>query len=510
MATPLSHEAKEERERTAPDLSGLGRGALWSGLSSVVLRAGTFMSGIITARIIVPEELGVFAVALTVHLVLISFSELGIGAAMTRHTGGDVRRVAASLATVSAMSSAVLATGMVVFAPVLAGALGATEATTAVRVLALTLVVNAFCTVPAALLSREFRQDKRFVAELAGFLLATGALLVLLLAGWGPMALAWSRVVGMVGLAVVLNVMAGPHHGYGFDRDEVAGVIRFGAPLAAAGLTGVLLGSLDYIVIGRSLGNEALGLYVLAYTISSWPISIFTSIVMGVGVPAFSRVRGDGALLAQHMTAGLRALLTLALPVSALTMGLAKPLVDALYGTRWTGAVPALVVLAAFGALRVPIDLLANVLIALGRTRLLLELQLGWLAVLLPAMVIGVDVFDTAGAAWAHVAVAAAVTLPAYCSAIRRLTGVRARSLVRSAARPFAAAVLAAAASRLVAQTLADPWIGLAAGATAGLTCYLACLGPGLSSQRAEWRALWGRPRVASGWVKEAVTLEAS
>jgi PST family polysaccharide transporter len=468
---------------------GLGRGALWSGLSSIMLRAGSLLIGVVTARILAPRDIGVFAVALTVHMVLLSISELGIGAALTRTTG-DPGDLAPTLGTLALIMGAVTSGIMVLVAPQVSSTLGSPAATGPVRVLALTLVVSSVATVPAALLAREFRQDKRFLAEVSGFVVSSVVLLLLLWGGAGVMGLAWSRVAGMLAFAITLIVLTPQRYGLGFDSAQAARMLRFGVPLTAAGLVGCALANLDYVVIGHSLGGETLGLYVLAYTISGWPISVFTSVIMGVGVPAFARVRHDPDRLPEHLAGALRVLTTLSLPVSALTVALALPLVTGVYGEKWRDAVPVLAILAAFGAIRVPLDLFANFLVAMGATKTLLLTQVVWLVVLAPSLVVGVQVGAATGVAVAHVLVGAGLLL-FYARCLRRLSGVRPLALLRAVLRPLVAAMVAAGAASTVAARLDGAWTALGVGAVVGAVTYLACLGPWLPSLRSEARTLW-------------------
>lgn len=479
----------------ADDLHGVGRGALWSGLSAVVLRAGNLAMGIVTARLLAPRDLGVFAVAATVHTLLVSASELGLGAALTRHSG-DVRQVAPTVASLAMATSALLATLMMATAPTVARALGSPDATEVVRVLALTLLLTGVATVPAALLVRDFRQDKRFAAEVAGFVVSGLVVVVLLVRGWGPVGLAWARVAGSAAAAAVLVRLAPAWHRPSFDAREARRLVRFGLPLAGAGLVGITLTSLDYAVISRVQGGRALGLYVLAFTISSWPINIFTSTVRGVGVPAFARV--GPARLPRHVGSALRMLVTLALPVSALIAALADPLVAGLYGSRWGETARVLALLAVFGAIRVPLDLLDNVLVAIGATRHVLLIQSVWLLLLAPALVIGVRTEGIAGAAIAHIGVVTLVVLPMYVTCLTRLAGIDARMLARAVARPTLSAVAAGFAAHTVAARFAQPWLGLITGALVGALSYLAFLGPWLLSLWAESRTLWA-PTTAPG-----------
>ena len=58
----------------------------------------------------------------------------------------------------------------------------------------------------------------------------------------------------------------------GWKKAEARRLLAFGLPLAGANLLAFLVLNVDYIVVGRVLGAEALGLYMLAFNISGWPM----------------------------------------------------------------------------------------------------------------------------------------------------------------------------------------------------------------------------------------------
>ncbi|WP_411701164.1 hypothetical protein, partial [Conyzicola sp.] len=57
------------------------RGALWAGSSSMLLRIGNIVVMAVVARIVAPEQLGLFALTLVVHGVVVSLAELGVSSA---------------------------------------------------------------------------------------------------------------------------------------------------------------------------------------------------------------------------------------------------------------------------------------------------------------------------------------------------------------------------------------------------------------------------------------------
>ena len=68
-----------------------------------------------------------------------------------------------------------------------------------------------------------------------------------------------------------------------------------GVPLGAANIIGFILLNVDYGLIGHLLGAVALGVYVLAFNVASWPQSLLGAMINNVSMPAFSRVKNDSA-----------------------------------------------------------------------------------------------------------------------------------------------------------------------------------------------------------------------
>ena len=152
-------------------------------------------------------------------------------------------------------------------------------------------------------------------------------------------------------------------------------------------------------------------------------------------MPAFSRVSHDAVLLRDAIANALRAVSLIALPMCALLIALARPLVFTLYGARWAAAANVLSVLALYGAIAIICTLFANILAAMGRAKLLLVVQLIWLGVLVPAMSVGVHRNGIVGAAVAHIVVITPIVLPIYVAVLMKVTGIGVAMLAK-AVRP--------------------------------------------------------------------------
>jgi lipopolysaccharide exporter len=331
--------------------------------------------------------------------------------------------------------------------------------------------------VPSAQIIRDFKQNKIFLANAIGFVPATAVLIILAKSGSGALAFAWFTVVNQFVLGCALIVMAPRHYRPGMARSALSVVGNFGIPLAVGNFVSYILLNVDYAFVGHFLGAAALGLYMLAYTVASWPYGLLGSVLNLVGMPAFSRVKHDPGLLKNAMANSVRAVTLIVWPMCAMMIALAHPLIVTLYGAKWAASANVLVLLSVYAAVSMVCLLFINIIIAFGQTKILLVLQLIWLGTLIPAMALGVHEDGIIGAAYAHISVIIPVVLPSYLLVMKRVTGVRLAALGKAAVPALLASSAAALAARGVASQLSSPLAQLAAGLAAGGAIYLICAG---------------------------------
>jgi O-antigen/teichoic acid export membrane protein len=445
------------------------RGLLWSSLNSLALRLGSLVVGIVLARLLAPTDFGVYAIALTVQSVLVTLVDLGLSAYLVRAEDPD--REGPTVATLSLANGVVLALAMTVTAGPLARLMGAPDASGVIAVLSWTLVLSSAGVVPYAALQRNFQQRRLFGSSVVDFATSTSVTIALILVGLGPMALAIGRVAAQSAATTTQFVLARVRPRFAADRRIARRALAFGVPLGIANVLSWALLNIDNVAIARVAGTTALGLYVLAFNICSWPMSAIGQAVRSVSLAGFSRTTRDGS------DGGFATALSLtwaaSLVAGTLLAALAQPLVTLLYGARWSPSATVLGALGLFGALRVVLDLMATYLTARGAARPVLCVQVVWFLALVPAVVVATRWKGIAGAGWSHVAVAALVVLPAYAIALAR-SGTPPRTVVRAMWLPTAAAVPTWWVAHTVAGHTQRPFLALALGGLAGVATYLA------------------------------------
>jgi O-antigen/teichoic acid export membrane protein len=424
--------------------SKVGRGLAWSTVNTIIGRVGQLFVGVALARLIAPSEFGVFAAALVVLTVVISVSELGVSVAIVQAKDrAEVDRIAPVVTTVSVASGAVLAALMALLAPWLAQALGAPAAAGPIRVLALSLVIAGLSATPSACMQREFRQDRKLIADTVAFAVTTTVAVGMASAGFGAWSLAWSRVIGNIVLFGFTFALAPARYRPAWDAALARRLLLFGLPLAGASIVVFAVMNVDYAVIGNILGAEQLGIYVLAFNLSGWPVGAFSNTVRAVSLPAFSELRSDAPRYKASFGRALGMLFVPVVPACVLLGVLGGPLVRFVYGPRWSDAAAPLAFLAVLGASRVALELAYDFLVSAGASNEALRLNLLWFVSLIPTLIVAAHLGGITAVAAGHLLALVLVVLPAFMRALSRL-GVTMGSIAGPITRPLQGGALMA------------------------------------------------------------------
>ncbi|MBP2322246.1 PST family polysaccharide transporter [Kibdelosporangium banguiense] len=445
-------------------------------LNTVVGKLGTFVTGIVLARLLMPHDFGVYAVAFVALIALLSLNELGVSLAIVRWPG-DPERIRPTVTTISVVTSIFVYLLCWFGAPAFTAAMEVPEATGVVRVLCVGALIDGLSAPVAQLMNREFRQGLRLFVDLSNLIVTTGLTVTLAATGHGAWSLAWGQIAGNAVSSMVLFALSRKWPRLGFDRKLARELIMFGLPLAGASLLMVAMWNIDKVISGRILGVFALGLYLQAFNLASWPVNVFSLIVRRVSLAAFARVQDDPAKRQETFAKMAMVLAIPTLPVCTVLGLLALPVVTTLYGSAWSGSAVALQFLALLGVVRVASELAYDFLVALGRSRATLWLQAGWLVALLVFLPLGALFGGIEGVGIAHAGVALFLVLPAYAMAVAR-TGISMRALAAPLARPLLG-TLCMVAVILVVRWFTEPsFLQLLMGGALGLLAYLPAVWP--------------------------------
>lgn len=447
------------------------KGAIWSGVNTLLMKFANIAVMVFVVRIVTPQDFGVFAVALVVHAVVSSIGEMGLSSCISRRDL-EPDEVAPTVALLSIVSSSTLAAAMYFFSEQLAALLGSAEAYTAIQILSLSVFLGGIFTVPGALLVRDFQQNKIFLAGAIAFVPMNAVLILLASTGSGATAFAWSRVAGQLISGMVMMALTTRKYFPSLNLTQVKHILSFGTPLAGANLLSYILLNADYALVSRSLGPTELGIYMLAFNVASWPTSILSSTINSVAMPAFSARQSTQEQTRLMANRAFSLVALMALPIGAMSVGLAYPLIRVLYGEKWLAAAPVLSILAIYGAVFSTTLLMSNLLVATGRSKAIIGVQTIWIATLVPAILLAVSFSGLIGVAIAHVVIIIAIVLPTYVIFIRPLLPQCAALISTTMRIPLAASIIGGTLAAGISELCGAHLAGLLAGGLLGTAVY--------------------------------------
>src|SRR5688572_26219963 len=364
------------------------RGLAWTSLSYGLREAVKFVAGILVARLLLPRDFGVFALASLAIAVLALVRNLGFAAAIVRDPELTEAKTSTAFWTNAAVG-VLLASLVFATAPALAAWFEEPRLRLALWVLAPTFLLDSLTAVHDALLERNRDYRRRALRDSAATLLGAAVALGLAWTGAGWLALVFQRVAAGAASVAFLWTAVKWRPRATFDRAALAALLGFGLPLAGWTAMTWLSNNVDSLLVGRLLGATALGTYTLAYSIARGPGQLVQAILGSILFPELSRIQADLPQVRAVYLSSLRHILAaLLLPLAAMA-ALAPTFVPLVYGEQWGGAVPLVQLFAIVAIVPIAATTSAWLYTSQGKTRRLFWTSLVYTALLVAAFLIG-------------------------------------------------------------------------------------------------------------------------
>lgn len=364
------------------------RGASWTLISQVVVQAGRFGFVLVLARLLTPDDFGLVAMALVVTGFVIAFSDLGLGAALVQRQVIDERARSTVFWAGIAAGTALTLAGVAV-SPLLAHFYGDPRVQGLMAALSVSFLVTALGATQRALLTREMNFRNVELATMVGVYVGGVAGVTGALVGWG----AWSLVVQQLtnttvtSFALALLSPWRPHAT--FSVEVLRNLGGYGTNVLGTRLTYYGQESALPLIIGRSLGASALGVFTVAYNIVLIPLRRLAVPIGQVLFPAFARLQHEPERMAHYWLRALAVLAAFTVPAMLALAVVAPDVVPILLGDQWEDAVPVLQILAWVGLLQTLAAWHGSILMALGRADALFRATLLFFATYVVAFLIG-------------------------------------------------------------------------------------------------------------------------
>lgn len=316
-------------------LAGLG----WRMMQSVCAQMVNFILQLILARLLLPDDYGIVAMAAVFITVANVFVQTGFtSAVIQRETLSEQETASAFWGGM--LISVVLLAALFFAAPAISRFYREPILTRVLRVQALNLPVLALSSVPLALLTRELQYKKSFFASLAGFAVNGLVGIVMALLGMGVWALVISALAGNAVNCIVLLAVT---RWYPRVRPSFAAARRalsFSSKILAANLLNTLYNNMYNLIIGKAYDAQTLGFYSKGFQFPTVIMNNVDGVMNNVLFTTLSRAQSDAARSKHIMRLSQRISLFVTAPLMAGLFATADTLIPLLLTNRWLPAVP--------------------------------------------------------------------------------------------------------------------------------------------------------------------------
>lgn len=413
----------------------VAKGAAWLVLFKLVERGIGFISTLFLARLLVPADFGLVAMATSILAALELLSSFSFDLALIQNQNAE-RRHYDTAWSFALIFGTVNALGMCAVASSAAAFFSEPRVEGLMYALALGPLIGGFDNVGVVAFQKELELHKEFwfglTKKLVGFIVTI--LLAFVLHDY------WALVAGIISTRLASLILSYRLHPYRprFSLAAASELFHFSKWMLLNNLLIFLNNRGTDFIIGKLNGPRTLGLYSVSYEIANLPTSELVFPISRAVFPGYARLAGDPVQLRRAFlqVIGLVALLTI--PAGAGIGLVAEPLVQLLLGAKWIDAVPLIQVLAAFGIVRSLHGPNGSIYLALGKPRIVAALQCVQLVIAIGLMLFLIPLLGPLGAAWAILIGASVAMTTNYIMVLHELS-LPIADLLAVVWRPFAA-----------------------------------------------------------------------
>jgi O-antigen/teichoic acid export membrane protein len=359
---------------------------LTSGGSTVV----RMVSSIILTRLLSPEAFGIIGIIGSIFFVITMLTDLGFQSFLVPHQRGEDRHFRDVIWTIHAVRGFVLAALAALASPAFAWILGKPQLAVP---LAVASVVFVFYGLTSFSLITALRQHGARKLAVLDLVLQIGQTIACVL-----LALVWRNVWAMIAAMIVQSILrmvlsftwfADSRHAFARDREIYREFLRFSRLILATSVLTLIILQTDKLVLARLFTLEQFGLYAIALSLASAPMSIGDAYMTRVVFPLYAQVwRNTPSALAEVYYRVRRPVsLVFGLGCGAIIGG-AHFMIVLLYDPRYEKAALWLSILMISVALRLSNVAASQFMTAKGDIRSTLHVnlvRLAWFAIAIPA-----------------------------------------------------------------------------------------------------------------------------
>ena len=343
-------------------------GILWSSIQQFGTAIISFISNIVLARLLTPNDFGCIGLL----TIFIAISNVFI-------VGGFISAIIQKKETTSLDYSTAffwnIAVSFICYAliflcaPKIATFYRISMLTDILRILGFVLIINALSVVQSTILRKSFQFNRLAKIGIISTILSVVVAISLAYKGWGVWSLVAQQIVFSICNAVCLWYKSTWIPRFQFSGKLFKEMFGYGSFLLLSDLLNNFVDNLQGLIIGRKYSTTDMGYYTQAKKLEEIPTTSISGVVGFVTFPMYSSIQDDRKRLGQAVKQSMGMMNFVNFPLMILLIVIAKPLILLLYSEKWIGSVEYFQILCVAGFVNCMQSVNYQVVAAVGKSK---------------------------------------------------------------------------------------------------------------------------------------------
>lgn len=314
-------------------------------------RALAFIKILILARILSPNEFGLFGIAMLFLSLLEIISETGVNIFLIQE-GDDIDSFIDTAWIVSIARGTLIALVLFLLSPTISRFFNSPQSLNVLLLISLAPLIRGFINPAVVKFQKNLLFAKEFIFRLIIYFLDALVAILTALATHSAVSLVYGLLAGAVFEVCASHLFIRPGPKLRFVKNKLNLIIKRGKWVTFAGIFNYLFENIDDAVVGRLLNTAYLGTYQMAYKVSSLPMTEVSDVIQKVTFPVYSKITQDKERLKKAFIKSLLVTTLIVIPIGIILFFFPEKVVLILLGPKWLSAVSVIKVLSFFGVVR--------------------------------------------------------------------------------------------------------------------------------------------------------------
>lgn len=344
----------------------------WSFFERLCVQLSQFIIGIILARILSPNDYGVFGIL----LIFITIFQLFIDSGFSKALIQDQKREPIDISTIFIFNlfiSVLLYVILWFMSPYISHFFKIPNLTLLVRIISLLIIINAITIIPNTILTIDLNFKSIAIANFTSVLISGIIGIFLAKNDYGIWSMVYQTLIRSFLYTIIIFYLTKWYPILKFSISSLKKMIHFSSKLLLSSLLTNLVNNINSVIIAKYYTTKQLGIYSRGTQFTDVVYNTFSTTFITVLFPILSTLQNNKDQLLQVSQKAYKSIAIITIPFFFILLAISKPLIIFLLTDKWIEAIPIMQIFCIARLITIMANVNLNILYVLGRSDLALK-----------------------------------------------------------------------------------------------------------------------------------------